>query len=153
MLYKKIVKKLKKRRKDKFSLFGFDGIIATKLLVEDPVKTYDLDNLKQIDGNVAIYARVANNEDHGLERQVCYLVDKVNAVGGNTYKVFTEVASGLETLPAKREALFSMLDEIQKGKIKRVYIKCRDRFSRDYVFTNKIVNMIVCAGAEIIEVL
>ena len=51
----------------------------------------------------------------------------------------------------KRKSLYKLLSDAENGLIKRVYVKNRDRFSRDFLFASEVIDRINNSGVEIIE--
>lgn len=64
---------------------------------------------------------------------------------------YSEVASGISKNESKRKSLHKLLSDAENGLIKRLYVKNRDRFSRDFVFNSEVINRLNKSGVEIIE--
>lgn len=135
--------KLKKHTKIVVALMTTDDIYK-------PIKNTDLKPAK--DG-VAIYARVANNQDGDLTKQIITLENEIKRVGDMSYSLYSEAASGISRNKNERSELYRLIDDVKLGLIKRVYIKSRDRFVRDWSFEREIANELNKCGVEIIEVL
>ena len=102
--------------------------------------------IKSAGGKVAIYARVALDEDGALEKQAKELVDFVESIGDNTYHVYYESASGLDEA---RKEFCKLLTDIKTGEYKRLYIKDLSRLSRNMVIAEKLIKEIESMGVEI----
>ena len=61
------------------------------------------------------------------------------------------MASGISKNESKRRSLYKLLSDAENGLIKRVYVKNRDRFSRDFIFISEVINRLNKSGVEIIE--
>lgn len=108
-------------------------------------------NIKPLNDGVAIYARVANNEHNDLAKQINHLRKQVMDVGDVNFTEYSEVASGISKNESKRKSLYKLLSDAENGLIKRVYVKNRDRFSRDFIFISEVINRLNKSGVEIIE--
>lgn len=101
---------------------------------------------KPAGGKVAIYARVALDEDGALEKQAKELIDFAESIGDNTYHVYYEAASGL--VEARKE-FSKLLTDMKVGQYKRLYIKDLSRLSRNMVLVEKLIKEIESMGVEI----
>ena len=113
---------------------------------QDVLVTYD-ENLKPANGAVAIYARVALDENNELKRQADELIKNAEAVGDSSYAVFYEIGSGLDE---ERPEFMKMMEYVRKKKVKRLYIKDIARISRNYTTLDKIMNELMSLGIEIV---
>lgn len=125
------------------------SILEEKELYKN-LKSITLSPLKE---GVAIYARVANNENNGLSKQVVMLEEEAELVGDMNCIIYSEVASGISKDEIERKELYRLISDAEAGFVKRVYIKCRDRFAKDFVFAREIAERLNNCGVEIIEVL
>lgn len=128
-------------------------IVATLMTTDDIYKSMKNTDLKPAKGGMAIYARVANNQDGDLTRQIITLENEIKRVGDMSYSLYSEVASGISRSKNDRSELYRLIDDVKLGLIKRVYIKSRDRFARDWCLEREIANELNKCGVEIIEVL
>lgn len=109
------------------------------------------EKIKPLSDGVAIYARVANDENNDLAKQICNLREQAMGVGDVNFTEYSEVASGISKSKSKRESLYKLLSDAENGLIKRVYVKNRDRFSRDFIFGLEVIDRLSDCGVEIIE--
>ena len=107
--------------------------------------------IKPLGDGVAIYARVANDENNDLAKQICNLRKQSMGVGDVNFTEYSEVASGISKNKSKRKSLYKLLSDAENGLIKRVYVKKRDRFSRDFLFASEVIDRLNNSGVEIIE--
>ena len=107
--------------------------------------------IKPLSEGVAIYARVANDGNNDLTKQICNLREQAAGVGDVNFTEYSEVASGISKNESKRKSLYKLLSDAENGLIKRLYVKNRDRFSRDFVFNSEVINRLNKSGVEIIE--
>ena len=68
------------------------------------------------------------------------------------YVVYSETVSGLSKGKKERAELYRLMADAEKGLIKRVYIKSRDRLARDFVFERETAEKLNNWGVELIEV-
>lgn len=104
-------------------------------------------NLKPVNGTVAIYARVALDENNDLKKQADMLIKNVEAVGESCYSVYYECESGRNH---QRKEFLRLMTDIKNNKYKRLYIKDISRLTRDFTKMNEIIEKIRSAGVEII---
>ena len=128
-------------------------IVVALMTTDDIYKSIKNTDLKPVKDGVAIYARVANNQDGDLTRQIFALENEIKRVGDMSYSLYSEVASGISRSKNERSELYRLIEDVKLGLIKRVYIKSRDRFARDWSFEREIANELNKCGVEIIEVL
>lgn len=128
-------------------------IVATLMTTDDVYKSMKNTDLKPAKGRVAIYARVANNQDGDLTKQIITLENEIKRVGDMSYSLYSEVASGISHSKNERSKLYRLIYDVKLGLIKRVYIKSRDRFARDFSLEREIANELNKCGVEIIELL
>ncbi len=98
-------------------------------------------------GKVAIYARHSCNEEM-LDKQVEELVKAAAAIGDGECIIYKEVA---EPYAESYEQQDKLMEEIKTKGIKRIYVKSRDRFSKDPERSLKFANALVESGVEITE--
>lgn len=120
---------------------------------KDLYKNLRSTTLLPLNEGVAIYARVANNENDGLSKQVTMLEEEAELVGDMNCSIYSEVASGISKDEIERRELYRLISDAEAGDVKRVYIKCRDRFARDVIFAKEVAEKLISYGVEIIEVL
>lgn len=111
------------------------------------------DDLIPLKSGVAIYARVANNQNNGLAMQIADVEKNAKQVGDVNCKIYSEVASGISRNRQERKELYRLMEDVKSGLIKRIYVKCRDRFARDIDFEIEIEGEVRKCGVELIEVL
>ena len=128
-------------------------IVVALMTTDDIYKSIKNTDLKPAKDGVAIYARVANNQDGDLTKQIITLENEIKRVGDMSYSLYSEAASGISRNKNERSELYRLIDDVKLGLIKRVYIKSRDRFARDWSFEREIANELNKCGVEIIEVL
>lgn len=128
-------------------------IVVALMTMDDIYKSIKNTDLKPTKGGVAIYARVANNQDGDLTKQIITIENEIKRVGDMSYSLYSEAASGISRNKNERSELYRLIDDVKLGLIKRVYIKSRDRFARDWSFEREIANELNKCGVEIIEVL
>lgn len=128
-------------------------IVVALMTMDDIYKSIKNTDLKPAKDGVAIYARVANNQDGDLTKQIITLENEIKRVGDMSYSLYSEAASGISRNKNERSELYRLIDDVKLGLIKRVYIKSRDRFVRDWSFEREIANELNKCGVEIIEVL
>lgn len=128
-------------------------IVVALMTTDDIYKSIKNTDLKPAKDGVAIYARVANNQDGDLTKQIITLENEIKRVGDMSYSLYSEAASGISRNKNERSELYRLIDDVKLGLIKRVYIKSRDRFVRDWSFEREIANELNKCGVEIIEVL
>ncbi len=104
--------------------------------------------IKPATGNVAIYARVANDSDGTLKQQADMLVAKAEAIGDCTYTVYYESGSGFEI----GEEFSKLMAEIEKGEYMRLYIRDFSRLSRSMTTLSEISGKLKSAGIEVISI-
>ena len=63
----------------------------------------------------------------------------------------SEIASGISRNRQERKELYRLMENVKSGLIKRIYVKCRDRFARNIDFEIEIE--VRKCGIELIEVL
>lgn len=63
----------------------------------------------------------------------------------------SEIASGISRNRQERKELYRLMENVKSGLIKRIYVKCRDRFARNIDFEIEIE--VRKCGVELIEVL
>ena len=119
---------------------------------EDVFKALRKTTLKPLSQGVAIYARVANNEDVGLAKQIMDLENEAELVGDTDITIYSEVSSGISKNESERSELYRLIRDAENGHIKRLYVKCRDRIARDFVFTREVAERLNSFGVELIEV-
>ena len=123
-------------------------IVVTLMTTDDIYKSIKNTDLKPAKGGVAIYARVANNQDGDLTRQIITLENEINRVGDMSYSLYSEVASGISLSKNERSELYRLIEDVKLGLIKRVYIKSRNRLARDLSLEREIVNELNKCGVE-----
>lgn len=128
-------------------------IVVALMTTDDIYKSIKNTDLKPAKDGVAIYARVANNQDGDLTKQIITLENEIKRVGDMSYSLYSEAASGISRNKNERSELYRLIDDVKLGLIKRVYIKSRDRFVRDWSFEREIANELNKCGVELIEVL
>ena len=128
-------------------------IVVALMTTDDIYKSIKNTDLKPAKDGVAIYARVANNQDGDLTKQIITLENEIKRVGDMSYSLYSEAASGISRNKNERSELYRLIDDVKLGLIKRVYIKARDRFVRDWSFEREIANELNKCGVELIEVL
>lgn len=128
-------------------------IVVALMTTDDIYKSIKNTDLKPAKDGVAIYASVANNQDGDLTKQIITLENEIKRVGDMSYSLYSEAASGISRNKNERSELYRLIDDVKLGLIKRVYIKSRDRFVRDWSFEREIANELNKCGVEIIEVL
>lgn len=75
-----------------------------------------------------VYARVSTSKQkRGLENQAETLINYCNANGVKVYKVYKDIASGMNF---DRKQFRSMLEDVLNYRISSIYITYKDRFSR-----------------------
>lgn len=109
------------------------------------------ESLKPVTNGAAIYARVATDEYNGLKRQIKELEMIAVSVGDRELSIYSEVASGLSKDEAKRKEIYRLIADAEKGVIKRLYVKSRDRIARDFIFTRDIAKKLNYYGVELVE--
>ena len=65
--------------------------------------------------------------------------------------LLTSISAFASEIEYKRKSLHKLLSDAENGLIKRLYVKNRDRFSRDFVFNSEVINRLNKSGVEIIE--
>ena len=60
--------------------------------------------IKPLSEGVAIYARVANDENNDLTKQICNLREQAAGVGDVNFTEYSEVASGISKNESKRKS-------------------------------------------------
>lgn len=98
-------------------------------------------------GKVAIYARHSCNEEM-LDKQVEELVKAATAIGDGECVIYKEVA---EPYAESYEQQDKLMEELKTKGIKRIYVKSRERFSKDPERSLKFAQELVEAGVEITE--
>ena len=81
-----------------------------------------------------------------------HLENEAELVGDTDITIYSEVSSGISKSESERKELYRLIRDAENGLIKRLYIKCRDRISRDFVFTMDIAKKLNSYGVELIEV-
>ena len=100
------------------------------------------------DGKIAIFARHSMSAD-SLEEQIKAVNSIASLVGDTDCDVYKEIAGPYDESYGQQDKL---LEAIQKGEIKRIYVKSRDRFSKDPVRSLKFAQAVVDNDVEITEV-
>lgn len=119
---------------------------------DDLFKSLNETDLLPVPFGVAIYARTANDEDNELAKQVSLIAASAETVGDKNYVVYSETVSGLSKGKKECAELYRFMADAEKGLIKRVYIKSRDRLARDFVFERETAEKLNNWGVELIEV-
>lgn len=103
----------------------------------------------EANGVVAIYGRVALNENNALEAQITDLINHANLRGDNNHIIYQEIGSGSLV---DRFEMNRMLKDAKSGKFKRLYIENIARISRDMVTAAKVFDTITSSGIEIVVI-
>lgn len=127
-------------------LFGMSGDEDFYLHIKDC-------ELNPTNGTAAIYARVATNENNGLQRQIEMLEKQAEFIGDVDCMIYSEVASGLAKTQDTRTELFRLMADIEAGLVTRVYIECRDRIARDHFFGRETERKLKELKVEVVEIL
>ena len=112
----------------------------------------EFDNLTTIpkepaNGKVAAYARHSMSASL-LDEQAAEVVAYAEKVGDIDVELYKEIAGPYdETYEQQR----IMLDKIKAGEYKRIYLKSRDRLSKDPEMGLQFAKAVVDSGVEIIE--
>lgn len=99
----------------------------------------------------AIYARAVNNENNSLSKQLEELINGMNRYGETNYRIYAEVASGLD-YSEKREELNRLLEDCRKGKIKSIYISSFETLGRDIIKNNTYLSAFAKCGIDVYRI-
>lgn len=129
--------------------------IFKKYIEETEIKDYFVhmkeQTLSPMTSGVALYARTANNANNNLPIQVKLLKEKAEMVGDSNYSIYSEVAGGRDKDEYNHAELYRLLRDAENGKIKRIYVRNRDRFARDFIYGREIEKKFHDFGVELVE--